>query len=131
MGGAARPVRPASLPRLTRPPRSTERDTVTTNEADKAQSHSTSESENPAIPSPTPVMHRRPQSNRDWWPNQVDLSVLNRPSKDSDPLGEDFDYKAEFAKLDVEELKRDPRSGERRGGKEGRCRWWPYHYTET
>jgi catalase-peroxidase len=80
---------------------------VTTNEADKAQSHSTSESENPAIPSPTPVMHRRPQSNRDWWPNQVDLSVLNKPSKDSDPLGEDFDYKAEFAKLDVEELKRD------------------------
>jgi catalase-peroxidase len=80
---------------------------VTTNEADKAHSHSTSESENPAIPSPTPVMNHRPQSNRDWWPNQVDLSVLNRPSKESDPLGEDFDYRAEFAKLDVEELKRD------------------------
>ncbi|MCV2489056.1 catalase/peroxidase HPI [Geodermatophilus sp. YIM 151500] len=76
-------------------------------EYDKTRTESTSESENPAIPSPTQVTNRRPQSNRDWWPNQIDLSVLNKPSKDSDPLGEDFDYKAEFAKLDVEELKRD------------------------
>ncbi len=76
-------------------------------ETNKVRTDSTSESENPAIPSPTPVTDRRPQSNRDWWPNQVDLSVLNKPSKDSDPLGEDFDYRAEFAQLDVEELKRD------------------------
>ncbi|MBB3084055.1 catalase/peroxidase HPI [Geodermatophilus sabuli] len=76
-------------------------------EIDKNQSESTSESENPAIPAPTQVTNRRPQSNRDWWPNQVDLSVLNKPSRDSDPLGEDFDYKAEFAKLDVEAVKRD------------------------
>jgi catalase-peroxidase len=78
-----------------------------TNEVDKNHTHSTSESENPAIPSPTQVTNRRPRSAQDWWPNQVDLGVLNKPSKDSDPLGEDFDYKAEFAKLDVEELKRD------------------------
>ena len=80
---------------------------MTTNEADKVQSHSTSESENPAIHAPTAHTGGRPRSNRDWWPNQVDLSVLDKPSRDSDPLGEDFDYKAEFAKLDVEELKRD------------------------
>ncbi|MBM7808651.1 catalase-peroxidase [Geodermatophilus bullaregiensis] len=78
-----------------------------TDESDKLTTDSTSESENPAIPSPKQVTDRRPQSNRDWWPNQVDLSVLNKPSKDSDPLGEDFDYRAEFAELDVEELKRD------------------------
>jgi catalase-peroxidase len=66
----------------------------------------TSESENPRIPSPTPKA-QRPRSNRDWWPNQVDLSVLNRPARDSDPLGEDFDYREEFAKLDVEALRRD------------------------
>ena len=76
-------------------------------ESNKVQTESTSESENPAIPSPTQVTNRRPQSNRDWWPNQVDLSVLNKPSKDSDPLGEDFDHKAAFASLDVEGLKRD------------------------
>ncbi|MCW2683522.1 MAG: katG, partial [Blastococcus sp.] len=74
---------------------------------DKAPTESTSESENPAIPAPTAHTGGRPRSAQDWWPNQVDLGVLNKPSKDSDPLGEDFDYRAEFAKLDVEELKRD------------------------
>jgi catalase-peroxidase len=78
-----------------------------TNEVDKNHTNSTSESENPAIPSPTQVTDGRPRSAQDWWPNQVDLNVLNKPSKDSDPLGEDFDYKAEFATLDVEEVKRD------------------------
>jgi catalase-peroxidase len=68
---------------------------------------STSESENPALASPEPKGGGRPRTNRDWWPNQVDLSVLNRPAASSDPLGEDFDYAAEFAKLDVEALKRD------------------------
>ena len=66
-------------------------------EHNKVQTDSTSESENPAIPSPEAHTDRRPRTNRDWWPNQVDLSVLNKPSKDSDPLGEDFDYKAAFA----------------------------------
>jgi catalase-peroxidase len=78
-----------------------------TNEVDKNHTNSTSESENPAIPAPTPATNHRPRTTQDWWPNQVDLGVLNKPSKDSDPLGEDFDYRAEFAKLDVEELKRD------------------------
>jgi catalase-peroxidase len=65
-----------------------------------------SESQNVVIPSPTNESGHRPRSNRDWWPNQIDLSVLTRTSQDSDPLGE-YDYAAEFAKLDVEELKRD------------------------
>ncbi len=76
-------------------------------EHNKVETHSTSESENPAIPSPEAHTDHRPRTNRDWWPNQVDLSVLNKPSKDSDPLGEDFDYKAAFAELDVEAVKRD------------------------
>jgi catalase-peroxidase len=75
-------------------------------ETNKVQTDSTSESENPAIQSPTQVTNRRPQSNRDWWPNQVDLDVLNKPSKDSDPLG-DFDYRAAVSALDVEAVKRD------------------------
>ncbi|MCU1591838.1 MAG: catalase/hydroperoxidase [Frankiales bacterium] len=64
------------------------------------------ESENPAIPSPTPEA-TRPRTNRDWWPNQPDLQVLNRPAPASNPLGADFDYAAAFAGLDVEALKRD------------------------
>jgi catalase-peroxidase len=65
-----------------------------------------SESENPAIPSPEPTTDR-PHTNRDWWPDQLDVSVLHQGSAKADPLGADFDYAAEFAKLDVEALKRD------------------------
>ena len=65
-----------------------------------------SESENPAIPAPTPEPHR-PMTNRDWWPDQPNLQVLNQPSPRSNPMGGDFDYAAEFGGLDVEALKRD------------------------
>ena len=50
-----------------------------------------SESENPVIPSPTPQPHR-PHSYRDWWPNQLDLSVLHQHSPRGNPLGADFNY---------------------------------------
>ena len=65
-----------------------------------------SESENPAIPSPTPKA-TRPRTNQDWWPNQLDLSVLHQHSPAADPLGEDFDYAEAFATLDVDALKQD------------------------
>ncbi|MEU8842908.1 catalase/peroxidase HPI [Streptomyces roseus] len=65
-----------------------------------------SESENPAIPSPTPAP-ARPRTNRDWWPDQLDLQVLHQHSPLSDPMGEDFDYAKEFATLDVDALKKD------------------------
>ncbi|MEU1708187.1 catalase/peroxidase HPI [Streptomyces sp. NPDC005706] len=66
-----------------------------------------SESENPAIPSPTPTPTQRPRTNRDWWPNQLDLQVLHQHSARSNPMDEDFDYAKAFAALDVEALKRD------------------------
>ncbi|GAB3248840.1 catalase/peroxidase HPI [Kineosporia babensis] len=65
-----------------------------------------SESENPAIDAPKATTPN-PRSNRDWWPNQLDLSVLHAHSSKGNPLGEDFDYASEFAKLDVEALKAD------------------------
>ena len=46
-------------------------------------------------------------SNRDWWPNQLRLDLLAQHSSKSDPMGADFDYAAEFAKLDYDGLKRD------------------------
>jgi catalase-peroxidase len=67
---------------------------------------SVSESENPAIPSPT-VKHTRPRTNRDWWPNQLDLSVLHQHSPLSNPMDEDFDYAEAFKTLDVDALKQD------------------------
>jgi catalase-peroxidase len=67
---------------------------------------SVSESESPAIPSPTPKS-TRPRTIHDWWPNQLDLSLLHRHSPLSDPMGTDFDYAAAFATLDLEALRRD------------------------
>ena len=66
-----------------------------------------SESENPAIDSPTPKTGGRPHTIKDWWPNSLDLSVLHAHSSKGNPLGEDFRYDREFATLDVEALKRD------------------------
>jgi catalase-peroxidase len=73
---------------------------------DKDETSSVSESENPAIPSPTPKVSR-PRTNRDWWPNQLDLSVLHPHSPLCDPMGADYNYAEEFKTLDVEALKRD------------------------
>jgi len=46
-------------------------------------------------------------TNRDWWPNDLRLEILNQHSAKSDPLGADFDYAAEFASLDYAALKKD------------------------
>ncbi|MFT4549354.1 MAG: catalase-peroxidase, partial [Verrucomicrobiales bacterium] len=46
-------------------------------------------------------------SNRDWWPNQLNLSILHQNSAKGNPLGDDFDYAEEFEKLDMEALKKD------------------------
>jgi len=46
-------------------------------------------------------------SNRDWWPNQLDLRMLHQHSSKSDPMGEGFDYAEEFNKLDLGALKQD------------------------
>ena len=67
---------------------------------------SVSESENPAIPSPTPKTDA-PRTNRDWWPNQLDLSVLHWHSSLTNPLDEGFDYNEEFKSLDLDALRRD------------------------
>ena len=65
-----------------------------------------SESENPALDSPTPK-EGRPRTNQDWWPNQLDLSVLHQHSPSGNPLDEDFVYAEAFKDLDVEALKAD------------------------
>ncbi|MBV9352079.1 MAG: catalase-peroxidase, partial [Mycobacterium sp.] len=67
---------------------------------------STSESENPAIPSPKPKA-RGPLTIRDWWPDQVDPTTLQPHNPLANPLGDDFNYAEEFAKLDVEAFKAD------------------------
>ncbi|MDT7612741.1 MAG: catalase-peroxidase [Pseudonocardiales bacterium] len=46
-------------------------------------------------------------SNRDWWPNQLNLTILRKHPAVADPMGEDFDYAAEFATVDLDALARD------------------------
>jgi catalase-peroxidase len=46
-------------------------------------------------------------SNRDWWPNQLNLHILHQHSVKSNPLGEDFNYAEEFRKLDLAAVKKD------------------------
>ena len=47
------------------------------------------------------------KTNRDWWPNQLDLSVLRKHSSHSDPMGENFSYRESFNSLDYASLKSD------------------------
>jgi catalase-peroxidase len=74
--------------------------------AEKERTRSVSESENPVIPSPTPK-RSRPRTNQDWWPNQLDLSVLHHHSHLSNPMEDDFSYGEAFGSLDVEALRKD------------------------
>lgn len=46
-------------------------------------------------------------SNRDWWPNQLNMDILHQNSPKGNPMGEDFNYAEEFNKLDIEALKKD------------------------
>lgn len=46
-------------------------------------------------------------SNRDWWPNQLNLKILHQQSSKCSPMGEDFNYAEEFKKLDFKALKKD------------------------
>ncbi|MGB5079041.1 MAG: catalase/peroxidase HPI [Sphingorhabdus sp.] len=46
-------------------------------------------------------------TNRIWWPNQIDISILHQNSQLSNPMGSDFDYIAEFKKLDLSAVKAD------------------------
>jgi catalase-peroxidase len=62
-----------------------------------------SESENPALPYPESLL----RTNRDWWPNQLNLQVLHQNSPQADPMGTDFDYAEEFKTLDLQAVKKD------------------------
>jgi catalase-peroxidase len=58
-----------------------------------------------------PYVHATPRqrSNRDWWPDQLNLKILHQNSPSSDPLDGTFDYREEFQKLDYDALKNDLR----------------------
>ncbi len=72
-----------------------------------------------------PVMHTSfgARSNRDWWPNQLNLKILAQNSSLTDPMDDGFDYAAEFKKLDLKAVKQDLA----RALTESQA-WWPADY---
>ena len=61
-----------------------------------------------------PVMHGANTKNkgegiaiRDWWPNQLDISILHQHNEKSNPMGSEFNYQEQFKKIDYEGLKKD------------------------
>jgi catalase-peroxidase len=62
-------------------------------------------------------------SNRDWWPNALNLNILHQHDRKSNPMGEDFDYAEEFKKLDYDSLKEDLRNLMTDSQD-----WWPADY---
>ncbi len=62
-------------------------------------------------------------SNKDWWPNQLNLKILHQNSNLSNPMGTDFDYAEEFKKLDLSAIKKDLYSLMTESQD-----WWPADY---
>src|SRR5260370_21940672 len=67
----------------------------------------------------------RARSNRDWWPNQLNLEILHQNSPLSNPMGEGFNYAEEFKKLDLDALKKDIEAVMTTSQD-----WWPAHYSQ-
>ena len=66
-----------------------------------------SESECPVMGNHGNGATRRGTTNRDWWPDKLDLDLLRQHSSKSDPMGEDFNYAEEFKTLDLDAVKQD------------------------
>lgn len=66
---------------------------------------------------------KKHRSNRDWWPDQLNISVLHQHTPKSNPLGENFKYADEFKKLDLDAIKKDINALMRDSQD-----WWPADY---
>src|SRR6202167_3260422 len=71
----------------------------------------------------TAAKRRAARSNRDWWPDQLNLQILHQHSPQSNPTGKEFNYGEEFKKLDLDALKKDIVSVMTTSQK-----WWPADY---
>jgi catalase-peroxidase len=67
----------------------------------------TSESKCPLTNGAHDTKRPRVRSNRDWWPNQLNLEILHQNCPLSNPMGKEFNYAEEFKKLDIDALKKD------------------------
>jgi catalase-peroxidase len=70
-----------------------------------------------------PVPHSRGRTNRDWWPNQLNINALHQNQPGSDPMGPSFNYAKEFDSLDLDALIKDLRALMTDSQE-----WWPADY---
>ncbi|HEV8003152.1 MAG TPA: catalase/peroxidase HPI [Planctomycetaceae bacterium] len=75
------------------------------------------------IQSPSAAQRRMARSNRDWWPDQLNLQILHQHSPLSNPTGKEFNYGAEFQKLDLNAVKKDVFAVMTKSQA-----WWPADY---
>jgi catalase-peroxidase len=92
------------------------------------ESHGTTVTSGEPSAARCPVMHTAHQAvgitaNQHWWPNQLNLRILRQHHPRANPMGEDFDYAAEFGRLDFDELANDVDALMIRSQD-----WWPADY---
>jgi catalase-peroxidase len=80
----------------------------------------TDDRKDPLTGEANPQTTGRGMTNRDWWPNQLNLDILHQHSSKSNPMGEDFNYAKEFKNLDLEAVKKDLRELMTKSQD-----WWP------
>jgi catalase-peroxidase len=85
--------------------------------------HGSEASTEKAKPQAAAAAHRDGPTNSDWWPNQLNLSVLRQNSALSNPMGEEFDYVKAFNSLDYDALKKDLTALMTNSQE-----WWPADY---
>jgi len=68
-------------------------------------------------------LKNKAMANRDWWPNQLNLKILHQHDRKSNPMGESFDYREAFKKLDLSAVKKDLSDLMRDSQS-----WWPADY---
>jgi catalase-peroxidase len=78
------------------------------------------ESKDPITGGPNPQATGRGMTNRNWWPNQLNLDILHQHSSKSNPMGEGFNYAKEFKSLDLAAVKKDLRELMTKSQD-----WWP------
>jgi catalase-peroxidase len=80
----------------------------------------TDERKDPITGVPNPQATGRGRTNREWWPNQLNLDILHQHSSKSNPMGKDFNYAKEFKSLDLKAVKKDLRELMTKSQD-----WWP------
>lgn len=100
-----------------------QQETTTSAEPAADTQTSTTQHSKPASSATLAAEAGAPNSNQQWWPEQLDLTVLRQNGAVNDPMGDDFDYAEAFSNLDLEAVKQDIAAAMTQSQD-----WWPADY---